>query len=99
MKFRAYLRAAHFGPTMLITLISFALAIKLWWAGPALLISFTVFLGQLIIGWSNDVFDYADDLKHNRINKPLVAGTISARELRTATLILLPVAFVCDRSV
>lgn len=96
MKFRAYLRAAHFGPTMLITLISFALAIKLWWAGPALLISFTVFLGQLIIGWSNDVFDYADDLKHNRINKPLVAGTISMHQLRTATFILLPVALVAN---
>lgn len=96
MKFRAYLRAAHFGPTMLITLISFALATRLWWFGPALLIAFTVFLGQLIIGWSNDVFDYADDLKHNRINKPLVAGAISVHQLRTATLILLPVALVAN---
>lgn len=96
MKFRAYLRAAHFGPTMLITLISFALATRLSWFGPALLISFTIFLGQLIIGWSNDVFDYADDLKHNRINKPLVAGAISVHQLRTATLILLPVALVAN---
>lgn len=96
MKFRAYLRAAHFGPTMIITVISFALAIKLWSAGPALLIAFTVYLGQLIIGWSNDVFDYADDLKHNRINKPLVAGTISMRQLRMATFILLPVALVAN---
>ena len=96
MKFQAYLRAAHFGPTMLITLISLALATRLWWFGPALLISFTVFLGQLIIGWSNDVFDYADDLKHRRINKPLVAGAISVHQLRTATFILLPIAFVAN---
>ena len=59
---RAYAKAAHFGPTILITGISFVLAMRLWWEGPAYLIAFTVFLGQLIIGWSNDIYDYGDDL-------------------------------------
>lgn len=95
-KLRAYLQAAHFGPTVLITVISFVLATRLWWEGPAYVIAFTVFLGQLLIGWSNDLYDYQDDLKHNRINKPLVAGTITFTELRKTTFILLPIAFIAN---
>ena len=96
MRVRAYAKAAHFGPTMLITAISFLLALRLWWAGPASLIAFTVFLGQLIIGWSNDIYDYGDDVKHNRTKKPLVAGTISLQQLRRATFLLLPIAVIAN---
>jgi len=96
MKLKAYAKAAHFGPTMLITAISFLLSARLWWEGPAYLIAFTVFLGQLIIGWSNDIYDYSDDLKHNRISKPLVAGSISLHQLRRATFILLPLAIIAN---
>ena len=92
----AYAKAAHFGPTMLITTISFVLATRLWWAGPAYVIAFTVFLGQLIIGWSNDLYDFKDDLKHARGNKPLVAGTISIPQLRRATFILTPIAVLAN---
>ena len=81
---------------MLITAISFFLAARLWWEGPAYVIAVTVFLGQLIIGWSNDIYDYEDDLKHKRINKPLVAGTISVNQLRKATFILLPIAIIAN---
>ena len=96
LKLRAYLKAAHFGPTVLITSISFVLGTILWWEGPAYVIAFTVFLGQLLIGWSNDLYDYQDDLKHNRLNKPLVAGTITFANLRRTTLILLPCAVVAN---
>ena len=72
------------------------LATRLWWEGPAYVIAFTVFLGQLIIGWSNDIYDYDDDLKHNRTNKPLVAGTLSVQQLRRATFILLPIAVIAN---
>lgn len=96
MRIKAYAKAAHFGPTMLITTISFLLSAKLWWEGPAYVIAFTVFLGQLIIGWSNDLYDYDDDVKHNRINKPLVAGAISLNQLRRATFILLPLAIIAN---
>ena len=93
---KAYAIAAHFGPTMLITTISFLLAARLWWEGPAYLIAFTVFLGQLLIGWSNDIYDYQDDLKHNRVNKPLVSGQLQIEDLRRATFILLPIALLAN---
>lgn len=96
LKIRAYLKAAHFGPTMLITVISFLLGVQLWWEGPAYVIAFTVFLGQLIIGWSNDLYDYEDDLKHNRTNKPLVAGTITPENLRRTTFIFIPIAVIAN---
>jgi len=96
LKLRAYLKAAHFGPTMIVTGISFILGVRLWWEGPAYVIAFTVFLGQLIIGWSNDIYDYQDDLAHNRINKPLVAGTITIENLRKATFILFPIAVITN---
>jgi len=96
LKIRAYLKAAHFGPTMLITVISFLLGVQLWWEGPAYVIAFTVFLGQLIIGWSNDLYDYDDDLKHNRTNKPLVAGTITPENLRRTTFIFIPIAVIAN---
>ena len=96
LKLRAYLKAAHFGPTMLITAISFVLGTTLWWEGPAYVIAFTVFLGQLIIGWSNDLYDYADDLKHNRTNKPLVAGAITPEALRKTTFIFIPIAVIAN---
>ena len=92
----AYARAAHFGPTMLITTISFLLASRLWWEGPAYVIAFTVFLGQLLIGWSNDIYDYQDDLKHNRVNKPLVSGQLQIENLKKATFILLPIALLAN---
>ena len=96
LKLRAYLKAAHFGPTMLITAISFVLGVQLWWEGPAYVIAFTVFLGQLIIGWSNDLYDYDDDLKHNRTNKPLVAGTITPENLRRTTFVFIPIAVIAN---
>ena len=96
MKLRAYLKAAHFGPTMIVTTIAFLLAVKLGWVGPAFVIAFTVFLGQLLVGWSNELYDFDDDVKHNRINKPLVAGTISAQQLRRATFILIPFTVIAN---
>ncbi len=96
LKLRAYLAASHFGPTVLITSISYVIALKLWWEGPAYVIAFTVFLGQLLIGWSNDLYDYEDDLKHQRTNKPLVVGTITFAQLRKTTFIFLPFAVVAN---
>jgi 4-hydroxybenzoate polyprenyltransferase len=81
---------------MLITTISFLLATQLWWEGPAYIIAFTVFLGQLITGWSNDIYDYQDDLTHNRQNKPLVSGHVTLQNLTRATLILLPIAIIAN---
>jgi 4-hydroxybenzoate polyprenyltransferase len=81
---------------MIVTTISFLLARRLWWEVPAYIIAITVFLGQLIIGWSNDIYDYEDDLKHNRRNKPLVSGILTISQLRIATSFLTPIAVVAN---
>ena len=88
------LRASHFGPTFAVTLVSFLLAVSLWWEGPAFIIAFGVFLGQLLVGWSNDLNDYQDDLKHNRVSKPLVSGQLSTKKLKLAIKIVAPMALV-----
>ena len=95
-KTKALAKAAHFGPTMLITTISFTLATLLSQISTALGIAFTVFLGQLIIGWSNDIYDYQDDFKHNRQNKPLVNGQLTVSSLTRTTLLLLPIAIIAN---
>jgi len=96
IRVRAYAKAAHFAPRFLLPPFHLHLLWQLWWEGPAYVIAFTIFLGQLIIGWSNDIYDYGDDLKHTRLNKPLVAGTITVEQLRKATFILLPIAIIAN---
>lgn len=95
-KLIGYARASHFGPTMIVTSIAFILALVLGPLSKALLIAGTVLLGQLIIGWSNDIYDYQDDLRHNRSNKPLVAGSVTVSELTRVTFIIIPVAIVAN---
>ena len=95
-KTKALAKAAHFGPTFLITTISFTLATLLSETSTALGIAYTVFLGQLIIGWSNDIYDYQDDLKHNRQNKPLVNGQLTVSSLTRTTFLLLPIAMIAN---
>ena len=90
------LKACHFGPTMTVTITSFLLATNLWWEGPAYIIAIGVFLGQLLVGFTNDLADYQDDLKHNRRNKPLVSGRITEKQLRTAIKIVAPFAVVVN---
>ena len=75
---------------------SFTLATLLSQISTALGIAFTVFLGQLIIGWSNDIYDYQDDLKHNRQNKPLVNGQLTVSSLTRTTFLLLPIAIIAN---
>ena len=88
------LRASHLGPTAAVTFISFLLATSLWWEGPAFVIAFGVFLGQLLVGWSNDLNDYPDDVKHNRTSKPLVSGGVSSKQLLLAVKICAPFALI-----
>ena len=95
-KIAALLKASHFGPTVLVTTIAFFFAQYYWWEGPAYLIAFGVFLGQLIVGWSNDLYDYQDDLSHQRIKKPLVVKGISFDELRKWTFWTIPAAFFAN---
>jgi 4-hydroxybenzoate polyprenyltransferase len=90
------LRASHLGPNLLVTFISLFFAQLYWWEGPALVIAFGVFCGQLVVGWSNDIIDYQDDLFHNRQKKPLVSGQISLRLLQNSLRFVLPIAIVIN---
>jgi len=95
-KLRGLLKASHFGPTLLVTAISFGFATHYWWEGPAYVIAFGVFTGQLVVGWSNDLYDYEDDLRHDRQNKPLVAKTISKEILQRWLRFMVPFSFIAN---
>ncbi len=95
-KLRGLLKASHFGPTLLVTAISWCFATYYWWEGPAFVIAFGVFTGQLVVGWSNDLYDYHDDLMHNRQHKPLVSGLISRGYLINWVRIMVPFSFVAN---
>ncbi|KGA13618.1 hypothetical protein GM50_21895 [freshwater metagenome] len=95
-KFSGLRKASHFGPTLIVTAISFGFANYYWWEGPAYVIAFGVFVGQLVVGWSNDLYDYADDLTHQRMNKPLVSGLITKEFLAKAIKVMLPFTFVAN---
>ena len=69
-KLKAFLAASHFQPTIFVTAVSFLLARELWWEGPAYIIAVGVFFGQLVVGFTNDLKDFADDKKHHRLEKP-----------------------------
>ena len=96
VKLRALAKASHFGPTLIVTTIAWFLAAHYWWEGPAYVIAFGVFTGQLVVGWSNDLYDYEDDLKHNRQNKPLVAGVISRSYLINWLRFMVPFSFLAN---
>jgi len=96
MKLRGLLKAAHFGPTLIVTSISFGIATYYWWEGPAYVIAFGVFTGQLVVGWSNDLYDYDDDFKHQRVKKPLVSGLITQQYLQKWLRFMLPFSFVAN---
>ena len=89
-------KASHFGPSLLVTALSYFFAQLYWQPGSALIIALGFFSGQLIVGWSNDLIDYADDLSHQRMNKPLVAGLISRKFLQSWLAVMIPVALVIN---
>ena len=89
-------KASHFGPTLIVTAISFGFANYYWWEGPAYVVAFGVFTGQLVVGWSNDLYDFADDLTHQRMNKPLVSGLITREFLAKAIKVMLPFSFIAN---
>ncbi len=95
-RIRGLLQAAHFLPTLIVTSIAFVFGVHLWWEGPAYVIAFTVFTGQLVVGWSNDLYDFADDQRHGRSNKPLVSGLISKEYLRKWLTFMVPFSFVVN---
>jgi 4-hydroxybenzoate polyprenyltransferase len=95
-KVSGLLKASHFIPSLIVSSIAFAFGVHYWWEGPAYVIAFTVFTGQLVVGWSNDLYDFADDQKHQRLNKPLVSGVITEKYLRSWLIFMVPFSFVAN---
>ena len=95
-KVRGLLKASHFIPSLIVSSVAFAFGVHYWWEGPAYVIAFTVFTGQLVVGWSNDLYDFADDQKHQRLNKPLVSGVVTEKYLRSWLIFMVPFSFVVN---
>ena len=95
-KFKGLRQASHFGPTLIVSAIAFGFGTYYWWEGPAYVIAFTVATGQLVVGWSNDLYDYKDDLAHKRTKKPLVSGLITPQYLTKWLLFMVPFSFLAN---
>jgi 4-hydroxybenzoate polyprenyltransferase len=84
----ALVRAAHFGPTVVVTMSATLLSIALRLDLPRMaLVTAAVLAGQLVIGWSNDLVDAARDTAVNRRDKPLVTGDLTRHELSLALFV------------
>jgi 4-hydroxybenzoate polyprenyltransferase len=73
----------------MVTFISYLLALRFWWEGPSYVIALTVFCGQLVVGWTNDLVDLPLDQKEGRTNKPMVDGKLSPKTVKRATWVAL----------
>jgi 4-hydroxybenzoate polyprenyltransferase len=94
------LRCCHPEPTAAVTLMIAALAVTAGHTtGRVVLIGLAVLTGQLTIGWLNDVLDAGRDRTAGRSDKPIVAGTVSARTVAVATgvaaIACVPLSLAC----
>lgn len=82
---RGLIRACHPVPGLVVTLVVVVLAAGAGLsAGRVALLGAAVFTGQLSIGWSNDWIDAARDRAVGRTDKPVAAGTVSAKAIAVA---------------
>jgi 4-hydroxybenzoate polyprenyltransferase len=92
---RALVRTAHPGPSLLITAVIVALAVRVGLgARDAVIFAVGTFAGEAFIGWSNDAFDAARDAAGGRTDKPIVTGEVSRRVVAIAAAVALVVAVV-----
>jgi 4-hydroxybenzoate polyprenyltransferase len=81
----ALVRAAHPGPAVAVVALSVLLAVAAGLgAGRIVLVALAVLAGQLSVGWSNDLVDESRDRAVGRGDKPVAAGQVSSRAVRTA---------------
>ena len=89
-----FLRAAHFGPTLIVTTITFVLALSQFSPIEALRVAIAIFAGQLVVGWSNDLIDAPLDIAAQRTKKPIVSKEINPEQLKKSILVALFVALI-----
>lgn len=85
--FVKYLRAAHLPPTLLVTTLAFLFSRTLFSLSDSLQIGLTVFSGQLIVGWTNDLVDAQSDRMQERKDKPVATGELRESHLCVALYI------------
>ena len=89
-----FLRAAHFGPTLIVTATTFLLALSQFSLIDALRIAIAIFAGQLVVGWSNDLIDAPLDIAAQRTKKPIVGREINPDLLRKSIVFALLAALL-----
>jgi 4-hydroxybenzoate polyprenyltransferase len=89
-----FLRAAHFGPTVIVTTASFLLSLSQYSLIDSLRVAIAIFAGQLVVGWSNDFIDAPLDIAAQRTKKPIVSKEINPEQLKKSILVALFVALI-----
>jgi 4-hydroxybenzoate polyprenyltransferase len=89
-----FLRAAHFGPTVIVTTITFLLALSQYSLINSLRVAIAIFAGQLVVGWSNDFIDAPLDIAAQRSKKPIVSKEINPEQLKKSIFGALFVALI-----
>jgi 4-hydroxybenzoate polyprenyltransferase len=89
-----FLRAAHFGPTIIVTATTFLLALSQYSLIDALRVAIAIFAGQLVVGWSNDFIDAPLDIAAQRTKKPIVNKEINPEQLKKSIFGALFVALI-----
>jgi 4-hydroxybenzoate polyprenyltransferase len=93
----ALARATHAGPTAAVTTVAVGLALAAGvTAGRTVLVGIAVLAGQAAIGWCNDWLDADRDRAVGRTDKPVVQGTVTPAQLRTATALAAVTAVVAS---
>ena len=84
----ALLRATHPGPAVAVGTLAVLLGVAAGLPADRLvLVALAVLSGQLSVGWSNDLLDEARDRAVGRTDKPLAAGELRTRTVRSACAI------------
>jgi len=89
-----FLRASHFGPTVIVTTITFLLALSQYSLIDSLRVAIAIFAGQLVVGWSNDFIDAPLDIAAQRSKKPIVSKEINPEQLKKSIFGALFVALI-----
>jgi 4-hydroxybenzoate polyprenyltransferase len=89
-----FLRAAHFGPTVIVTTVSFLLSLTQYSLIDSLRVAIAIFAGQLVVGWSNDFIDAPLDIAAHRTKKPIVSKEINPEQLKKSIVFALIAALL-----
>ena len=88
------IKATHFGPTVLVVSISFTLAFTQLSFSKSFEIAVAILAGQCVVGWTNELVDHSRDEEAGRQKKPLVAGSVSRKQLQIGIAIALASAIL-----